>query len=400
MFKNIVLGMSGGVDSSVAALLLKRKGFNVTAVFLRNWDTADETGKCLADEDYRDADYVCKKLDIPLIEVNFVKEYWNDVFSYFLESYQTGYTPNPDIMCNKNIKFNKFYNYAINNLNADAVATGHYARTSFGPYLENYKQNTKVKLLKAADNRKDQTFFMSQVNQDPLQRCMFPLGDYKKPDVKRIAREAGLEMIANKDESMGICFIGSRTFQNFISEYIENKPGNFVDYDTGKVIAQHQGIHYWTLGQRARIHGGSRPYYVFQKDVETNTILVVQGQFHPASFTRLLITSKPHWIYEKPKQLDNNWNVFNCEFKFQHKDKTSPCQVFNSINDRLIIAFEQPHRAISPGQFAVLYSGEECLGSAAILHPGPSLHSLGETLQDDVHNSEKIPDVAVQCTNK
>ncbi|KAK0167227.1 hypothetical protein PV327_004656 [Microctonus hyperodae] len=395
MFKNIVLGMSGGVDSSVAALLLKRNGFNVTAVFLRNWDTADETGKCLADEDYRDADYVCKKLDIPLIEVNFVKEYWNDVFSYFLDSYQTGYTPNPDIMCNKNIKFDKFYNYAMHNLNADAVATGHYAKTSFGPYLENYKENTKVKLLRAADNRKDQTFFMSQVNQDPLQKCMFPLGDFKKPDVKKIAREAGLDMIANKDESMGICFIGSRTFQNFISEYIENKPGNFVDYNTGKVVAQHQGIHYWTLGQRSRIHGGPKPYYVFQKDVETNTILVVQGPCHTASFTRLLITSKPHWIYGKPKQLENNWNVFNCEFKFQHKDSTSPCRIFNSMNDRLIIALEKPHRAISPGQFAVLYTEEECLGSASILHPGPSLHSLGETLPRNVYVSKKIRDVAV-----
>ncbi|XP_034952222.1 mitochondrial tRNA-specific 2-thiouridylase 1 isoform X2 [Chelonus insularis] len=382
MFKNIVIGISGGVDSAVATFLLKKKGFNVTAAFLRNWDTADETGRCLIDEDLNDAEYICKKLDVPLIEVNFVKEYWNYVFSYFLNTYENGDTPNPDIMCNKNIKFDLFYKYARNVLNADAIATGHYVNTSFGPYLENYQSHTKVKLLKGIDNVKDQSFFLSQVQQEPLQRCMFPLAYYRKFKVKQIATEIGLKRIAEKDESMGICFIGSRKFQKFIPEYIEDKPGNFIDYDTGKIVGKHQGFHYWTLGQRSRISGVAKPYFIYRKLKDTNDILVVQGTNHPCLYSLMAITSEPHWICEEPSDLKNSNAVFHCDFKFQHAEHLVQCKVFQTPSRKLIISVDKPKRAISSGQFAVLYLNNECLGSAPIINAGPSLLSLGKTLSD------------------
>ncbi|XP_074097316.1 mitochondrial tRNA-specific 2-thiouridylase 1 [Cotesia typhae] len=380
MIKNVVVGLSGGVDSAVSTILLKRKGFNVTAVFLRNWDTADETGKCLADEDYKDAEFICKKLDVPLLEVNFVKEYWNDVFSYLLGGYQNGITPNPDVICNKNIKFNKFYHYARNHLKADAIATGHYARTSFGPFLEHFNPDKGVRLLKARDEWKDQTLFLAQVQQEPLQRCMFPIGDYVKKDIKKIAIEEGLDRIAAKNESMGICFIGSRTFQNFISEYLEDKPGDFVDMETGRVVGKHRGIHHWTLGQRCRITGQAKAYFVYKKDVETNTIYVAMGHDHPALYTHTIITSKPHWICQEPPELLNSHGVLHCDFKFQHIESYSRCKVYKTANQQLIILVDEPKRAVSPGQFAVFFVGDECVGSAPILAPGPSLFSLGKSL--------------------
>lgn len=208
MIRNIVVGISGGVDSAVAALLLKNKGFNITGVFMRNWDIKDETGYCIVEKDFEDARWVCDRLKIPLVQVDFVKDYWHEVFSDLIEKYQSGYTPNPDILCNKNIKFNKFFELARSRFHADAIATGHYARTSFGAYLENYKADTNVRLLQALDNKKDQTFFLNQVSQQSLRRCMFPLGDYLKNNVKKIAEEAGLHRIARKKESMGICFVG------------------------------------------------------------------------------------------------------------------------------------------------------------------------------------------------
>ncbi|XP_020279874.1 mitochondrial tRNA-specific 2-thiouridylase 1 [Pseudomyrmex gracilis] len=218
MIRNVVVGISGGVDSAVTAYFLKNKGFNVTAVFMRNWDIKDETGHCVIQKDYEDAQWICDRLKIPLAQVDFVKEYWNEVFSDLIEKYQSGYTPNPDVLCNKTIKFDKFFEFARNKFQADAVATGHYARTSFGSYLENYRADINVCLLKARDESKDQTFFLNQIPQQTLRRCMFPLGDYLKTNVKKIASEIGLHQIAQKKESMGICFVGEREFPDFISE--------------------------------------------------------------------------------------------------------------------------------------------------------------------------------------
>ncbi|KAI4502493.1 hypothetical protein M0802_002405 [Mischocyttarus mexicanus] len=390
MLKNIVVGISGGVDSAVTALLLRKKGFNVTGIFMKNWDIVNEKGVCLAEQDYNDAKKICDKLDIPLFQVNFVKEYWNSVFSILLEKYQSGYTPNPDIMCNKNIKFDHFIHLAKTKFHADAVATGHYVRTSFGAYLENFKPHTDVLMLKALDSNKDQTFFLSQVSQQSLRYCMFPLGEYLKSDVKKIAREAGLIEVAEKKESMGICFVGKREFQDFISEYIENKDGDFVDLDNGKVVGKHRGIHHWTVGQGCKIPGLSDPYYVFQKNPQTNIITVVKGTHHPALFTDLLVTQNPHWITSEPSELTDSERIFTCDFRFQHRKKLIACNVFKTLNNHLIIQLSKPLRAITAGQYAVLYSGQLCLGSAEIAYPGPSYFTLGQDINVLENNIEKL----------
>ncbi|XP_043466671.1 mitochondrial tRNA-specific 2-thiouridylase 1 isoform X1 [Leptopilina heterotoma] len=379
MFKNIVIGMSGGVDSAVAAFLLKSKGFNVQAVFMQNWDIKDETGECIADKDFADADLVCKKLKIPLIRIDFVKEYWNDVFSYLVESYQNGVTPNPDIQCNKKIKFNKFYFFARNELKADAIATGHYVRTNFGPYLENYSENTNVKLLKGKDVIKDQAFFLSQVPQESLKKCMFPVGEYNKTDIKRIAKEAQLYSVLHKKESMGICFIGSRNFQKFIKEYIENKSGHFIDFTNGKTMGFHNGFHYWTVGQGCKIGGQTDRFMVFHKNIETNDIWIVPGTNHSTLYSDSFIATKPYWISKEPDKLKESKSVLKCEFRFQHRRPLITCSVFKTKNEKLIVLLSKPLRAITQGQFAVFYMGEECLGSAKILYCGPSYYSLGKT---------------------
>ncbi|KYN12809.1 Mitochondrial tRNA-specific 2-thiouridylase 1 [Trachymyrmex cornetzi] len=388
MIRNVVVAMSGGVDSAVTALLLKNKGFNITGVFMKNWDVRDETEKCVVEKDYDDARWICDKLEIPLTQINFVKEYWNEVFSDLVEKYQNGYTPNPDILCNKNIKFDKFFHLVCNKFQADAIATGHYAKTSFGPYLENYKANTSkypklnVRLLQAQDSNKDQTFFLSQIPQQTLRCCMFPLGNYLKSHVKMIATQAGLCQIARKKESTGICFVGKREFQDFISEYIADKPGNYIDLDSGLQIGKHNGIHKRTIGQRCKIAGCLKPYYVFNKDQESNTITVVGGTTHSALYTDFLITRKIHWISEEPCELRWNNGVLNCNFRFQHRDPLIACRVYKMSNGRLFIRLDVPLRAITKGQYAVLYSGEECLGSSMITYAGPSYFVLGRNCID------------------
>uniref|UniRef100_A0A0C9RVE2 tRNA-5-taurinomethyluridine 2-sulfurtransferase n=1 Tax=Fopius arisanus TaxID=64838 RepID=A0A0C9RVE2_9HYME len=248
----------------------------------------------------------------------------------------------------------------------------------------------EMKLLHAVDEKKDQTFFLSQVSQESLQRCMFPLGGMLKTDVKKIAMEADLEIIAQKPESMGICFIGTRTFQNFIPQYLENKPGNFVDYDTGNIVGQHHGIHYWTLGQGCRIAGTRKKFYIFQKSAKTEDILVVAGTDHPALFSRLMVTSNPHWIHEEPEELIDSWTVLNCEYRIQRNELLCPCRVYKTTSGRLVVISERAKRAVSPGQFVVLYRNEECLGSAPITYAGPSLQALGEVaVSSDIEESDR-----------
>ncbi|KAK5647787.1 hypothetical protein RI129_002679 [Pyrocoelia pectoralis] len=372
--RKVVIGISGGVDSAVTALFLKHKGYNVEGVFMQNWDITDETGICKSDEDYKDASFLCTKLNIPLLRVNFVKQYWNEVFSDLIKEYETGHTPNPDVLCNRYVKFDAFYHHARETLNADAIATGHYARTSFGSYLEHYQPNKDVHLLKAVDKKKDQTLFLCQVNQRALRKTMFPLGSYVKADVKKIAVENGLEEIAKKKESMGICFIGTRNFPKFISEYVNNKPGNFIDIESGLIVGTHQGIHQWTIGQRANIEGLPMAYFTVKKDVKNNNIYVAQGTHHSSLYTDLLYTSKPHWIHSRPTELQNG-NILECEFKFQHIEEFIRCQLYES-NEALVVLLEKTRRAITPGQFAVFYKDDECLGSAKIVQGGPSLQTL------------------------
>ncbi|KAK7867819.1 hypothetical protein R5R35_008263 [Gryllus longicercus] len=380
--KRVVVGISGGVDSAVSALFLKAKGYDVIGAFMRNWDLNDEIGLCSSSEDEQDSEMLCDHLKIKFHCINFVKEYWNDVFSYLLNDYIAGYTPNPDIMCNRKIKFDAFYNYARHELGADAIATGHYARTTYGDFLQDYKKSLGVRLLRAVDTFKDQTFFLSQVKQEPLQRTMFPLGNICKSEVKRIAMDAGLNTFAKKKESTGICFIGTRNFQNFISEYVEERKGNFIDVESGCVIGEHNGVHNWTLGQRCRIAGVKERYYTVKKDSSSQTIYVASGKDHPALFTQSFTASEVHWIHSVPKDL-TEYGILLCQFRFQHTKPLLNCCVVALSESTIFVKLELPLKAVTPGQYAVFYKEQECLGSSRILYVGPSLFSLNEKVNKE-----------------
>ncbi|XP_070309618.1 mitochondrial tRNA-specific 2-thiouridylase 1 isoform X4 [Odocoileus virginianus] len=332
--RHVVCAVSGGVDSAVAALLLRRRGYRVTGVFMRNWDSLDEHGVCTADRDCEDAYRVCQILDIPFRQVSYVKEYWNDVFSDFLNEYEKGRTPNPDIVCNKLIKFRCFFNYAVDNLGADAVATGHYARTSLedeevfqqkhikrpeGLFRNRFEVRNAVKLLQAADSFKDQTFFLSQVPQEALRRTLFPLGELTKDFVKKIAAENRLHHVLQKKESMGICFIGKRNFENFILEYLQPRPGRFISIEDNKVLGTHKGWFLYTLGQRANIGGLREPWYVVEKDGAKGDVLVAPRTDHPALYRDLLRTGRVHWIAEEPPAALVRDKMMECHFRFRHQ---------------------------------------------------------------------------------
>uniref|UniRef100_A0A1B6M3Q8 tRNA-5-taurinomethyluridine 2-sulfurtransferase n=1 Tax=Graphocephala atropunctata TaxID=36148 RepID=A0A1B6M3Q8_9HEMI len=371
----VILGMSGGIDSSVAALILKKQGYDVSGLFMRNWNIADETGKCSIDQDFQDASRVCSIIGIPLKEANFSKEYWNFVFTDLIDQYQNGQTPNPDILCNRHIKFNKFFKYAIEKYGADAIATGHYAQTSFGPCLESYDNDKGVHLLKAVDKFKDQTFFLSQVHQDALQKTIFPLGSLTKTQVKKIALENNLFHVLKKRESTGICFIGKRNFPSFISEYLSDSEGSFVDVDTGIHVGRHRGIHHWTLGQRCRIGGNPDRLYVAKKYPNTQEILVAMGKHHLILWSKHITTSLPHWVHSAPDILTKG-GVLHCDFRFQHTKPLISCKVIMKDNQSLIITLEKPLFALTPGQFAVLYKNNECLGGAKIENTAPNQYTL------------------------
>lgn len=285
--------------------------------------------------------------------------------SNFIKDYQEGLTPNPDILCNRKIKFNHFFSHAIETMKSDAIATGHYARTSFGPFLEEYRSDCEVQLLQPEDSFKDQTFFLSQVPQSALKRCMFPLGSLNKHEVKEIAEKIGLKKIARKKESIGICFIGDRTFQSFINDYIDLRPGNFVDVDSGKVVGTHQGIHTWTLGQRCNISGVPNAFFVQRKDPKTATIYVAAGTDHPLLWTDICFTKEPFWIRKSPFDATN---ILTCQFRFQHTKPLTNCTVYkaNEAGDKLLVKLSTQLRSITPGQYAVFYKDGECLGSSRI----------------------------------
>lgn len=375
--QRVILGISGGVDSTVAGLILKKQGFDVLGVFMRNWDIADETGHCSVDKDFQDAAKSCSLLGIALHEVNFSKDYWNDVFTDLLEQYENGLTPNPDILCNRHIKFSKFLQYSFEKLGANAVATGHYAQTSYGAFLESTNMLKGVRLLKAKDQFKDQTFFLSQVHQESLQKVMFPLGSLLKSQVKQIAHENNYNHLLNKKESTGICFIGHRNFANFISDYLPDKSGIFIDIDTGKVLGTHRGIHHWTIGQRCRIGGCLDRVYIAKKIKETQDILVASGRKHLILWSKHITTSIPHWIHSPPNILLKG-GVLKCDFRFQHTHSLVPCLVMLSNNGYLMITLQRPLFAITPGQYAVLYKDNECLGSAKIISDSPSEYTLNK----------------------
>lgn len=354
----VVVGMSGGVDSSVTALLLKEQGYDVVGIFMKNWDDTDDNGVCTATEDYKDVAKVADKIGIPYYSVNFEKEYWDRVFEYFLDEYKRGRTPNPDVMCNKEIKFKAFLDYAMA-LGADYVATGHYARVS-------RDNNGVTHMLRGVDNNKDQTYFLSQLSQEQLAKTMFPLGHMEKPEVREIAEKAGLAT-ANKKDSTGICFIGEKNFKEFLGHYLPAQPGKMLTVD-GEEKGTHNGLMYYTIGQRQGlgIGGGGKtndPWFVIGKDLATNTLIVGQGFHHPLLYSTHLKASGIHFTTNEAKP-----TTFKCTAKFRYRQKDTGVTVYLDETDptKATVVFDEPVRAITPGQAVVFYDGEECLGGGAI----------------------------------
>ncbi|WP_373925494.1 tRNA 2-thiouridine(34) synthase MnmA [Bacillus sp. D386] len=348
----VVVGMSGGVDSSVAAYLLKEQGYDVVGIFMKNWDDTDENGVCTATEDYEDVIRVCNHIGIPYYAVNFEKQYWDKVFSYFLEEYKAGRTPNPDVMCNKEIKFKAFLEHAMD-LGADYLATGHYARVAY--------QDGEYKMLRGLDNNKDQTYFLNQLTQEQLSKVMFPIGEYDKPKIREIALEAGLPTATKKD-STGICFIGERNFKEFLGQYLPAKPGEMRTM-SGELKGKHDGLMYYTLGQRhgLGIGGSGEPWFAVGKDLENNVLLVEQGFHHDSLYSDSIIADKMNWISERKPG-----DTFECTAKFRYRQADNKVTVKVLDDNQAEVIFAEPIRAVTPGQAAVFYDGEVCLGGGTI----------------------------------
>ena len=357
--KTVVVGMSGGVDSSVAAALLKEQGYNVIGLFMNNWEEKDENGCCSAISDYEDVKRVCAKLNIPYYSVNFADEYMDRVFSYFLEEYKKGRTPNPDVLCNREIKFGPFKEFA-EKLGADYIATGHYAKVE--------TVDGKVRLLKARDLNKDQTYFLNQLSQDQLNNVLFPLGDLQKPEVRKIAEKYGLITFDKKD-STGICFIGEKRFKQFLQNYLPAKQGDIKDL-SGNVVGKHDGVMFYTLGQRKGLDLGGKAggngdrWFVIDKDINENVLYVSQGE-DDKLFSSELYADNFNWINKPDSKL------FECYAKFRYRqpDQKVKVEVLNDNNIHVI--FNDKQRAVTPGQFVVLYSDysdldKECLGGGII----------------------------------
>jgi len=352
----IVVGLSGGVDSSVTALLLKQQGYDVIGLFMKNWEDDDNSEYCSSRQDLLDAVSVADTIGIPIEAVNFAREYKDRVFSTFLSEYQAGRTPNPDILCNAEIKFKAFLDHAMR-LGADRIATGHYAQV-----IEN---NGLFQLLKAADGSKDQSYFLHRLNQTQLSRAMFPLGKLLKTEVRKIAEQHGLCNYAKKD-STGICFIGERPFREFLSAYLPTQPGE-MRTPNGKLVGKHIGLSFYTLGQRQGLGiGGDKdssgePWFVAAKDMANNRLIVVQGHDHPALLSQRLAALDAHWISGSAPTLNHPYAA-----KTRYRQADAPCQITALSGDQCSVSFEQPQWAVTPGQSVVLYDGEVCLGGAII----------------------------------
>ena len=351
----IVVGMSGGVDSSVAALLLRDAGWDVTGLFMQNW-ADDGSGECRAEADRRDAVAVCGALGLPIRFRDFSREYWDGVFRHFLDEYAAGRTPNPDVLCNREIKFKHFLD-AARELGAEAIATGHYARVD--------AQDGTFRLLRAVDRGKDQSYFLHQLGQAQLAATRFPLGDLHKHEIRRIAAEHGLRT-AEKKDSTGICFIGERDFRRFLAQYLPAKEGEMRTPD-GVRIGTHPGVFYFTLGQREGLAiGGVRgrpqaPWFVVAKDVGRNVLYVDQGHDSPWLQSRMLRSEAAHWIAGTPPRAR-----FSCTAQTRYRQPDEPCAVEVHDDGTLVVRFERPQRAVTPGQSVVLYDDDICLGGAVI----------------------------------
>jgi len=354
MSKRVILGMSGGVDSSVSALLLKQAGYEVIGLFMKNWDEKDEDGICTATIDSDDGRRVANQLGIPYYTINFEKEYWDKVFSYFLDEYQKGRTPNPDVMCNQEIKFNAFLDYALK-LEGDFIAMGHYAQVK--------EIDGSFQLIRGNDSNKDQSYFLSRIGQKALSRTIFPIGHLDKTEVREIAKKYDL-YTATKKDSTGICFIGERNFDEFLDKYILSKEGDFKDAE-GNIVGKHTGLIHYTLGQRKGIGiggvGTGEPWFVAGKNLAENIVYVVQGENHPALYSKSLIGEAPSWIMGKPPIMP-----LECSAKFRYRQDDIPVTVNTLEDGNLHIIYNYPVKAVTPGQVAVLYKDEVCLGSCII----------------------------------
>ncbi len=353
--RKVIVGMSGGVDSSVAAILLKKQGYEVEGLFMRNWDTSvngDFLGNpdlnndiCPQEQDYNDAKKVCEKIGIPLHRVDFVKEYWDYVFTYFLDELKKGRTPNPDIMCNKYIKFDMFAKEA-RKLGADYIATGHYAKIKNGI------------LYRAKDNNKDQTYFLSQVSKKQLENVLFPLGDLTKKEVREIAHKYDL-ITAEKKDSTGICFIGERNFKHFLENYLPNKEGNIVNIETNEVLGKHQGLMYYTIGQRRGLHvgGTNERLFVVGKDLKKNILYVALGDENKYLISTAAIIEEVNLLDKLPKK---------CTAKFRYRQQDNVIETNILEDGNVLVSYPEGAKSVTPGQACVFYDGDKCLGGGII----------------------------------
>lgn len=346
----VVVGMSGGVDSAVSALLLKRAGYDVLGVFMKNWEEKDEEGVCTSESDWKDVQHVCDLIGIPYYSVNFVKEYWDRVFTLFLSEYKAGRTPNPDVLCNREIKFKAFLDFAMQ-LGAEKMATGHFVQT-----------NDAGQLLKGADPGKDQSYFLYMLHSGQLKKAIFPVGGMTKAQVRAIAEEAGLP-VAKKKDSTGICFIGERQFKPFLKQFLPAQPGDMVTPE-GEIVGHHDGLMFYTLGQRRGLgiggHGDGRSYFVVNKDLKNNRLIVAQGEDHPLLYSHSAVIEQLTWV-DQPAVEGAHYGV---KTRYRQPDQGA---VLSRIGDQEAeVVFDAPQRAVTPGQSLVFYSGDVCLGGGII----------------------------------
>jgi tRNA-specific 2-thiouridylase len=352
--KRIVVGMSGGVDSSVTALLLKEQGHEVIGIFMKNWDDTDEFGVCTAEQDAEDVRRVCDHIGIPSYTINFEEQYYKRVFETFLREMELGRTPNPDVMCNREIKFGEFLHKALE-LNADFVATGHYARIR--------RAGDQLQLLRGVDGNKDQSYFLHALNQYQLSKALFPIGEYTKPEIRAIAERAGLAT-AKKKDSTGICFIGEKNFKNFLQDYMPARPGEIRSWE-GAYKGRHDGLMYYTLGQRQGLGigggGNGEPWFVAAKDMDRNVLVVVQGEHDPRLYSKQLAATGVHWISGRAPTADES-----CTAKFRYRQPDQQVTIKMTGPDSCNVDFQLPQKAITPGQYVVFYDGDVCLGGGTI----------------------------------
>lgn len=359
--KTVVVAMSGGVDSSVAALLLKQQGYRVIGIFMKNWEEKNEEGICRASLEFDDVMRVCDQLDIPYYSVNFVKEYWEHVFSHFLKEFEMGHTPNPDILCNREIKFKALLAKALD-VGGELLATGHYA--------QNTLQDGQWLLKKGSDPGKDQSYFLYTIGQQALKYVLFPVGSMLKSDLRTLAHSHGLATSAKKD-STGICFVGERNFKTFLNNYIAYHPGEFRTLDD-KTLGMHDGVAYYTPGQRKGmgIGGAGEAWFVVDKDIERNVVYLAQGQRHPALYCDELTAVEASWVTGCPPT-----TPFYCRSKIRYRQADQECCITHIDQGTLHVRFAVPQRAVTPRQSIVFYQGDLCLGGAIIETPGPSYHA-------------------------